>query len=215
MKIKTYNEFTSDTTLYIFDFDDTLVNSPSFEELAIEYLKEDLTIRDLLLQSTYRVGVTLKDLKWQDNRIYILDPNRNLKEIGNWIRKGERLYLITPNQFNISDLSLPASLKEISNLYKSVENKCIVTAREETIRGKIISKLIELGLKLPKYGLHMAPKGEKNLGNWKGEKIVEILKQTGFNRAVFYDDNSKYLKKASKVVKDKLPNIIWEPIKVN
>ena len=41
MKIKSYNEFTTDKdTLYIFDMDDTIVNSPSFEELAIEYLKE-------------------------------------------------------------------------------------------------------------------------------------------------------------------------------
>ena len=41
MKIKNYNEFTSENVLYIFDFDDTLVNSPSFDELAINYLKED------------------------------------------------------------------------------------------------------------------------------------------------------------------------------
>ena len=215
MRIKTYNEFTSDDTLYIFDFDDTLVDSPSFEELAIQYLTEDVTIKDLLTQSVNRIGVTLNDLKWQDNRIYILDPNKNIKEFGNWIRKGDRLYLITPNLFHTADISLPNSLKEISNLYKSVENKCIVTAREDTMRGKIISKLIEFGLKIPKYGLHMAPKGTKNLGIWKGEKIVEILKETGYKKAIFYDDNPKYLKRATKVVKEKMPNIIWEPIKIN
>ena len=33
-------------TLHIFDFDDTIVDSPSFEELAIEYLKEDVTIKE-------------------------------------------------------------------------------------------------------------------------------------------------------------------------
>ena len=215
MRIKNYNEFTSENVLYIFDFDDTLVNSPSFEELAIEYLKEDITIKDLLDQSIKRVGVTLDDLKWQDGRIYVLDPNKELKEFGNWVRKGDRLYMFSPNLFHVSDISLPKSLKqEISNLYKSVENKCIVTAREESLRNKISNKLLDLGLELPKYGLHMAPVGTKNAGHWKGERIVEIINETGFQKAIFYDDNIKYIKRATKVIKEKLPNFDFTSIKV-
>jgi hypothetical protein len=214
MKIKNYNEFTSENVLYIFDFDDTLVNSPSFEELAINYLKEDITIKDLLNQSINRVGVTLDDLKWQDGRIYVLDPNKELKEFGNWVRKGDRLYMFTPNAFHLSDLSLPETLKELSELYKSVENKCIVTAREESLRDKITRTLLDLGLELPKYGLHMAPNGTKNAGHWKGERIVEIINGTGFQKAIFYDDNAKFIKRATKVVRDKLPNFDFTPIKV-
>jgi hypothetical protein len=214
MKIKNYNEFTSDNVLYIFDFDDTLVNSPSFDELAINYLKEDITIKDLLNQSINRVGVTLDDLKWQDGRIYVLDPNKELKEFGNWVRKGDRLYMFTPNAFHLSDLSLPETLKELSELYKSVENKCIVTAREESLRDKITRTLLDLGLEIPKYGLHMAPNGTKNAGHWKGERIVEIINKTGFQKAIFYDDNSKFIKRATKVVRDKLPNFDFTPIKV-
>ena len=215
MKIKNYNEFTSDNVLYIFDFDDTLVNSPSFDKLAIEYLKEDITIKDLLNQSIKRVGVTLDDLKWQDGRIYVNDPNKELKEFGNWVRKGDRLYMFSPNLFHTSDISLPKSLKtEISDLYKSVENKCIVTAREESLRNKITNKLLDLGLELPKYGLHMAPIGTKNAGHWKGERIVEIINETGFQKAIFYDDNIKYIKRATKVIKEKLPNFDFTSIKV-
>jgi hypothetical protein len=214
MKIKNYNEFTSENVLYIFDFDDTLVNSPSFDELAINYLKEDITIKDLLNQSINRVGVTLDDLKWQDGRIYVLDPNKELKEFGNWVRKGDRLYMFTPNAFHLSDLSLPSTLKELSELYKSVENKCIVTAREESLRNKITRTLLDLGLELPKYGLHMAPVGTKNAGHWKGERIVEIINETGFQKAIFYDDNAKYIKRATKVVREKLPNFDFTPIKV-
>lgn len=215
MKIKNYNEFTSENVLYIFDFDDTLVNSPSFEELAIKYLKEDITIKDLLDQSIKRVGVTLDDLKWQDGRIYVLDPNKELKEFGNWVRKGDRLYMFSPNLFHVSDISLPKSLKtEISDLYKSVENKCIVTAREESLRSKVTNRLLDLGLELPKYGLHMAPMGTKNAGHWKGEKIVEIINETGFQKAIFYDDNIKYIKRATKVIKEKLPNLDFTSIKV-
>lgn len=214
MKIKNYNEFTSENVLYIFDFDDTLVNSPSFDELAINYLKEDVTIKDLLNQSINRVGVTLDDLKWQDGRIYVLDPNKELKEFGNWVRKGDRLYMFTPNAFHLSDLSLPETLKELSELYKSVENKCIVTAREESLRDKITRTLLDLGLELPKYGLHMAPVGTKNAGHWKGERIVEIINETGFKKAIFYDDNSKFIKRATKVVREKLPDFDFTPIKV-
>jgi len=215
MKIKNYNEFTSENVLYIFDFDDTLVNSPSFEELAIKYLKENITIKDLLDQSIKRVGVTLDDLKWQDGRIYVLDPNKELKEFGNWVRKGDRLYMFSPNLFHVSDISLPKSLKtEISDLYKSVENKCIVTAREESLRNKITNKLLDLGLELPKYGLHMAPIGTKNAGHWKGERIVEIINEIGFQKAIFYDDNIKYIKRATKVIKEKLPNLDFTSIKV-
>jgi len=214
MKIKNYNEFTSENVLYIFDFDDTLVNSPSFDELAINYLKEDITIKDLLNQSINRVGVTLDDLKWQDGRIYVLDPNKELKEFGNWVRKGDRLYMFTPNAFHLSDLSLPSTLKDLSELYKSVENKCIVTAREESLRNKITRTLLDLGLELPKYGLHMAPVGTKNAGHWKGERIVEIINETGFQKAIFYDDNAKYIKRATKVVREKLPNFDFTPVKV-
>ena len=56
--------------LYVFDFDDTLVVSPKFEDLAIEFLKEDLSIGDMLKSSVERIGVGLKDLKWQDGRMY-------------------------------------------------------------------------------------------------------------------------------------------------
>jgi hypothetical protein len=213
--IKRFKEFNdSNETLRIFDFDDTLVNSPSFDELAINYLKEDITIKDLLDQSIKRVGVTLDDLKWQDGRIYVLDPNKELKEFGNWIRKGDRLYMFSPNLFYKSDISLPSTLKEISKLYKSVENKCIVTAREESLRSKITETLLDLGLELPKYGLHMAPVGTKNAGHWKGERIVEIINETGFQKAIFYDDNQKYIKRASKVVHEKLPNLDFKTVKV-
>ena len=216
MKIKKFNEFLENKdTLYIFDFDDTLVNSPSFEELAIEFLKEDLSIGDMLKTSVGRIGVSLRDLKWENGRIYVNDPKNEIKEFGNWVRKGKRVYLVSPNIFHVSDISLPTSIKELSNLYSSIEDKCIVTARPESLRHKIESKLKEFGLETPKFGLHMAPDNTKNAGHWKGERIVEILNETGFKKAIFYDDNAKYISKATRVVKEKLPNIDWKEIRVD
>ena len=214
MKIKNFNSFTNQDVLYIFDFDDTLVVSPDFNEMAIQFLKEDVSIKDLLDLSVKRVGVNINDLKWQDGRIYVEDPQQQIRVYGNWVRKGNRVYLTSPDLFYLSDMSLPKELKELSELYKSVENKCIVTAREESLRGKVSNRLQELGLELPKYGLHMAPNGTKNAGHWKGEKIVEIINETGFQKAIFYDDNAKYIKKATKVVREKLPNFDFTSVKV-
>lgn len=72
------------------------------------------------------------------------------------------------------DESLPDKLKEISDIYKSVEDKCIVTSRPESMRSKIVEKLKELGLEIPKWGIHMKPDNLKNAGEWKGFQICEI-----------------------------------------
>lgn len=213
--IKKFEKFNNDKILYLFDLDNTLVKSPSFNDLAIQYLKEDVTIETLLNKSLNIIGAKLGNLKYQDNKIYIFDPDKNFKEIGNWVRKGKRLYLTTPNKFNTADISLPTSVTSIIDIYNSIENKCIVTARDESIRRKIVKKLKEFGIDIPKYGLHMAPTGTKNLGNWKSEKIVEILKNNKqFDSAVFYDDNRKFISSARRIVKEKLPDIKFKAIKI-
>jgi hypothetical protein len=214
MNIKNFNDFVNKDILYIFDMDETIVSAPDFSKMSIEFLKENNIIEDILLDSVKIIGVNLKDLKWEDGRIYVYDPNQLLRCQGNWVRKGQRIYLVAPKSFYGSDVSMPTGLKELSELYKSVENKCIVTARWDSARPKIVKKLNELGLELPKYGLHMAPDYTRNSGEWKGHQIVKILKETGFKKAKFYDDNSKYLRRASKVVRTEMPNVIWEPIKV-
>jgi len=214
MKIKNYIDFTNQNILYVFDFDDTLVNTPSFEELAIQFLKEDISIKDLLINSVNKIGVSLNDLKWQDERIYVEDPSQKLNVYGNWVRKGARVYLTSPDIFCRLDLSLPSGIKELSELYNSIENKCIVTARQESIRDKVISTMNKFGLEMPKYGLHMLPDGTKNAGAWKGEKIVDLSIKLQFNRVKFYDDNPKYIKKALRVIREKLPQLDIETIRV-
>jgi hypothetical protein len=218
MKIKKFNEFKVESVLYIFDFDDTLVETPDFEELAIEYLKEDVTISDLLMRCTDEIGISDNQLKWQDNRIYFEDPQFNFNINLNskyWVRKGNRVYLLSPNEFSLSDISLPSETKELKELYNSVENKCIVTARPEIIRNKIIDSLKRLGFQDPKFGLHMYPHlNHRNAGEWKGHKIAEILNDTGFKSAIFYDDNPRYIKKARKVIDQELPEFDIKYVKV-
>jgi len=217
--ILNYNEFLDKDVLYIFDLDDTLVETPSFEKLAIEFLKENITIESLLKKSTNMINKSLNDLKWQDNRIYIEDPLNEI-EIGKndryWVRKGARIYLLQPDEYGISDMSLPTKLKELSDKYKLVKNKCIVTARPFQMKDKIENVLKFLGLELPNYGLYLYPYvNHYKAGTWKGNKIVEILNNTKFKKAIFYDDNPKYIKAVNKVINEKLPkDIEFKSIKV-
>lgn len=215
MEIKKFHDYSNQDTLFIFDLDNTLVITPTFNELSIEFLKENITIENLLKSSVKKIGVTISDLKIENGKIFIEDPNDKIIPKGNWVRKGKRVYIYAPEIFHTSEISFPKKPSNFLNLYNSIENKCIVTARSESIREEITKKLQELGLEMPKYGIHMAPIGTKNLGTWKGLKIVEILKEIGFKKVKFYDDNSKYLTKATRVIKEKLPNIDWQPIKVN
>jgi hypothetical protein len=215
VKIDRFNEFgIEQQTLYVFDFDDTLMVSPRYEDIAKNFLNESLTVKGLLDRSINRIGIDKSKLKVQDRRIFFEDPNKEYKEVKDWVRKGNRMYLVQPDEFCYLDESLPQKLKELSNLYKSVENKCIVTARPESLRPKIESLLNQFGLANPKWGLHMCPNGKVNAGMWKGEKIVELVKTTGFQNVIFYDDNSKYIRGAKKVVNEKLPNLNFKTVKV-
>jgi hypothetical protein len=215
-KVKSlFESFENSDTLYVFDLDDTLVKTPEFEDFVIEYLKEEITVKEIVDKSVKTIGVNKSDLKWQDGRIYIEDPSENIEVKGNWVRKGKRVYLTAPDIFGTTDLSLPTELLDLADFYNSIENKCIVTARSEEIRDKIEKVMKELGLEYPKYGLHMYPyENHYNAGGWKGEKIVELVEKTGFDKVIFYDDNIKYLKGATKVIKSKLPNLDYKYVKV-
>lgn len=215
VKIDRFDEFgIEQQTLYVFDFDDTLMVTPRYEDIALKFLIENLTVKDLLDRALNRLGVNKSKLKVQDRRIFIEDPEKNYKEQKDWVRKGSRLYLVHPDEFCYLDESLPKQLKSLADLYKKVENKCIVTARPESMRKKLEIILKQFGLDNPKWGLHMCPDGKVNAGNWKGEKIVELAKSTGFQNVIFYDDNSKYIRGAKKVVTDRLPNLNFKCIKV-
>lgn len=221
MKIKKFFEFNInkiDDILYVFDFDDTLVETPEFEELAFPYLKENATVSELINKCIDEIKIDKKYLKLLDGRIYFEDPNNDFEIPKNskyWLRKGLRIYLISPNEFSLSDDSLPKESRSLKKLYDSVENKCIVTARPEVMRTKILKNLKDLGFDEPKFGLHMYPNlNHRNAGEWKGYKIIELIEKTGFKKAIFYDDNSKYIKKAKKVISDILPNFNIEYVKV-
>ena len=216
--LKLFENFGTDDTLYIFDFDDTLVDTPSFEELAIQYLTESQNIGDLIKRSLQFVNKEQKDLKIENGRIYIEDPNQTIDPKGNWVRKGLRVYMVTPNVYHFLDISLPTKVKELSELYKQVQNKSIVTGRMVDLREKVIESLGKFGLSLPNYGLFCYPSKDDRtdrVAEWKAKTIVKILKDTGFRKAKFYDDKPKWVKRVVLEVKKELPDVEFEGIRVH
>ena len=215
--LKLFENFQNDDVLYIFDFDDTLVHSPSFEELAIQYLTENQNIGDLIKRSLYFVSKEQKDLKIENGRIYIEDPNQIIEPKGNWVRKGLRVYMVTPNVYHFLDISLPTKVKELSELYKQVQNKAIVTGRMVDLREKVIESLEKFGLELPNHGLFCYPSKDdktERVAEWKAKTIVQLLKDTGFKKAKFYDDKPKWVKRVVLEVKKELPEVEFEGIRV-
>ena len=197
MKIKKFEEF---DTLYIFDFDDTIVNSPRFEETISKYLNENVTAKELLDKSLEHINKNISDLNLENGRIYVDDPNRSIKVSRNWVRKKLRVYLTSPDIFGSIEESWPKKTLELAKMYNSIENKCILTARCESTKDKLIEVLKKLGLDIPKYGIYMRPENRKYAGLWKGKKIVELSKKLNFYNIKFYDDNPKYIKSIRKVI---------------
>jgi hypothetical protein len=66
MNIKKFFEFNInkiDDILYVFDFDDTLVETPEFEELAFPYLKENATVKDLINRCIDEIKIDKKSCR--------------------------------------------------------------------------------------------------------------------------------------------------------
>jgi hypothetical protein len=178
-----------DDILHIFDFDDTIVKSPRFEELVI---KSDRGVNDLLDKSLQLIGVDKSELKFQGSKVYIEDPERRIKEVKNWIRRGDKVYLTAPDVFYKKEISFSTKLTNYSDLYKSVDNKAIITAREDTLKSLVKKYLKKLDLGLPKFGLFMYPLGSREKVHiWKAKEAIKLIKKTGFKRVRFYDDKTK------------------------
>jgi hypothetical protein len=60
----------------------------------------------------------------------------------------------------------------------------------------------------------MCPNVRMNAGKWKGDKIMELATSGNFTKVLFYDDNSKYIRNAKKVISEKMPNLDFTAIKV-
>lgn len=188
--------------LYIFDFDDTLFYSDSFQDNIKHLINEKIRPIDILNKSLSDIGASIKDLKYDNGRVYIdvIDNNIIIPINSDWVRKKERLYLKQPDLYYLTDEGLPNNPNnKIIELYKSVENKSIVTARKEKLLHTVEKTLDKYGLEQPNYGIFMYPNRTNKLPYvWKSDKILELYNTGNFDKIYYYDDNIKLLKKIKK-----------------
>jgi len=222
--IKKFSEFTKekklspDKILYIFDFDDTLAQTPSFPDFAKEYLvKETENVRRLLDKSLEYIEKNISDLKYENGRIYFDDPLETCEIKGNWVRKKSRVYLTSPWEWDNLPESFPTLIKpETVQLYQSrVESSAIVSARPKSSEEQFHKSLLSLGLEKPKYGIWLRPDTEINIGSWKGETIYQIATKNGFKCVAFLDDNPKVIKKAKQTINKLNPEFSFTTFKID
>jgi len=217
-KVESITESKSnDDTLYIFDFDDTIVDSPRFEELAINYLRENVTTKTLVNRALKQIGKKKEDIKIENGRLYINDPNSEIEVKGDWVRKKGRVYMVAPDKFYYLEESFPDKLTELSSLYKKVKNKAIVTARIKTVKKLVEKYLDKLELGQPNWGLFMFPLREETpdrVATWKAKTIIKLVQESGFKKVEFFDDKSKTVNAVSKAMKEKLPDVEFKGHKV-
>lgn len=204
----------SSESLYIFDLDDTLVISPNFNDLVIDFLNENYSIKDILLNCLSEVEASISDLKYENGRIFINNNNQILNS-KNWFVKGSRIYLIAPQQFNLSNISLPKQVNtEIADIYRSAKNKAIVTARSIKLKDKIIKTLEELNLEYPNKGLFMYPGNAGTTPIWKSNIISSLIKEHNPLHVYFYEDNTKTSKEVDKKIHNLYPSLDYKSTKV-
>lgn len=208
-----------ENSLYIFDLDDTLVYSDRFEDKVKHIISENIKPEDILKSEVNKLGINLNDLRYENGRIYLQDDNNdiNIPDSSSWVRKKNRIYLIQPDSYYMTDESIPVGIYDkIVNLYNSVHNKMILTARKEKLRDKVISILNKFNIDIPNNGLYMYP-NKTNIfaSKWKAEKILEMSKDDKFDKIYYFDDNIKQIKKIKKILTKYNINIYFYRVNKN
>jgi hypothetical protein len=86
------------------------------------------------------------------------------------------------------------------------------------LKEKVKESLLKFGLELPNLGLFCYPSIDDRtdrVAEWKAKTIVQLLKDTGFKKAKFYDDKPKWVKKVVTAVRTELPEVEFEGIRVH
>lgn len=215
--MRTYEQYLHESTLYVFDLDDTLVDTPSFGDHAAPIL-ERIDVLSHLERAARAADRPLSDIHVADGRVYIDDPESIIPAVkGLWYRKKGRLYLTTPDGYYTDELSVPTEIRpDIVAVYRTAPHRAIVTGRGESSRLMVNRFLRDLGIPAPDMGLHMFP--GTDLGRtaaWKANTIIGMIRTGGFSEAHYYEDNAKWLKWVTMEAARRVPDVRFVPHKVD
>jgi hypothetical protein len=149
----------------------------------------------LLLKELDKVNKTKEDIHMEHGRIFVNDVDEELLNGSLWVKKKDRYYLTTPEDFYLYDEGKPKETNnKILKIYNSCKNKCIITIRKQKNRFETEQLLKDLSIELPNKGLFMFPYVIiKNKGEWKSTIIKQLLDR--YKKVVYFDDDIKILKR--------------------
>lgn len=97
--------------------------------------------------------------------------------------------------------------QEVIGVYKSAKNKMIVTGRNEEMRKEIEDRLLEIGIELPNFGLHLFSGGSVGIAAYKVKVIEDSIIANGWDVIHFFEDKKDWLEKAYNEITEKFPEI--------
>jgi hypothetical protein len=100
---------------------------------------------------------------------------------------------------------------EVFKAYKNAENKMILTGRSTELKPFIESRLGELGLDLPNFGVYCFPGGNTSIQNFKIQTILSSIEANNWSEIHFYEDRRDWLESAKIAVSEKYPDVIFHP----
>lgn len=218
--------------IHIFDMDDTLFETPKFTDF-VEAGHEEI-IDDTRVFPEYFKKIKNAFMNEMSKEVYF-------KRIGDFVvpfnklngrnfpdlfieyfqdKKYKRLFDVHNGIIVVKSFpgfhSSPETLGKITNLeviknYISVNNKMIITGRNESLRQDILRIFEELGLELPNYGLILYKSGAKSIKDFKTEMILKTIEENKWEEVHFYEDRPDWLYHAEGAVKEKFPEIKFVP----
>jgi hypothetical protein len=87
----------------------------------------------------------------------------------------------------------------------------ILTGRNTELKSFIESRLKELGLDLPNFGVHCFPGGSTSIQNFKIQTILSSIEVNNWSEIHFYEDRKDWLESAKIAVADKYPDVVFYP----
>lgn len=218
----------NDKILHVYDLDDTLTATPNFADFFD--IEDGATIDTFKYYPSYFKQVKSmfwdklsKDISFKKSGDFVVIINKASGKPfdGSYInyflgdRRAQKMFEVYEDVLTLRSFpgfhSTPDTIGKMLNQiivdkYKSVENKMILTGRDEKLRKHIEDNLKELGMEYPNQGLKLYS-GNSGIKNWKANTIIDSVKEHGWNEVHFYEDREDWLKFAEESVKKEFPNV--------
>ncbi len=223
---------TMEKEIHIFDLDDTILETPTFGTFVGAENGETIDTTKYYPDYFEKVKVAFLDVL--SKQILLVRMNDFVVPVQSETKKpfdssvlqyfGDRKYHRMFEEFNgIIVLksfpgfhSDPETLgkkvnSEIIESYNSAQNKMILTGRDINLAKLIDSRLEELGMSHPNYGVHTFKSGRLSIEQYKIATIMKSIIDFGWTCVHFYEDRKDWLLNAMKAVNETFPTVTFQP----